>query len=131
MSGDPIAIVRDFVAAWSRRDRDAIVAALDPHIVLHGIPMPPVEGCDAAMDLLDGFLAADEIDWRIVHIAAAGRVVLTERVDRFRFGGRAWSAVRAAGVFELNEDGRIAAWRDYFDMAELVGAIPPAEPEDE
>jgi limonene-1,2-epoxide hydrolase len=30
------------------------------------------------------------------------------------------------GVFELAPDGRIQAWRDYFDVAQFSGASTPA-----
>ena len=41
--------------------------------------------------------------------------VLTERLDKFSFGGKNVE-LPVAGVFELSE-GKITAWRDYFDMA--------------
>lgn len=122
---DPTASIQSFIEAWNRRDRPAIAAALHDDIVCVGIPLPPAHGRDATMALLDPFLAAEEIDWRVLNIAAAGKIVLTERLDRFRFAGADWTEVRAAGIFELDADGLILAWRDYFDMAELVAALPP------
>jgi limonene-1,2-epoxide hydrolase len=121
---DPARIVENLVAAFNRRDRSTVYAALHD-IVCVGIPLPPAHGKAAAIALLDPFFAAEEIDWRIVAIAGSGPIVLTERIDRFRFAGQNWSEVRAAGVFEIVDDGRIIAWRDYFDMAELVAALPP------
>jgi limonene-1,2-epoxide hydrolase len=41
--------------------------------------------------------------------------VLTERLDKFVLGGKTVE-LPVAGVFEL-KDGKITAWRDYFDMA--------------
>ncbi|HEV8574090.1 MAG TPA: limonene-1,2-epoxide hydrolase family protein, partial [Dehalococcoidia bacterium] len=41
--------------------------------------------------------------------------VLTERLDKFALGGKKIE-LPVMGVFELT-DGKIAAWRDYFDMA--------------
>ena len=51
----------------------------------------------------------------MLHSAANGDVVLNERVDRFDMGGTEVS-VQVMGVFEIR-DGKIARWRDYFDMA--------------
>ncbi len=51
----------------------------------------------------------------MLNIAAAGSVVLTERLDRFVMGGKTVE-LPVAGVFEVS-DGKITAWRDYFDMA--------------
>ncbi|UVO51036.1 nuclear transport factor 2 family protein [Sphingomonas sp. SUN019] len=123
---DPARIVENLVAAFNRRDRAAVYAALHDDILCVGIPLPPAHGKAAATVLLDPFFDAEEIDWRIVAIAASGPIVLTERIDRFRFAGRDWTEVRAAGVFHIANDGRIIAWRDYFDMAELVAALPPS-----
>lgn len=120
------AAVEALVDAFNRRDRAAIAAALHEGVMVHGIPLAPAEGKAAAMALLDPFLAAEAIDWRIEAIAVTGGTVFTERVDRFRFAGRDWTEVRAAGVFEIDDHGRIRAWRDYFDLAELTAALPPA-----
>jgi limonene-1,2-epoxide hydrolase len=54
-------------------------------------------------------------EWEVKQIAAGGDVVLTERVDRF-IGAEKTVELPVMGAFEI-EDGKIAAWRDYFDMA--------------
>lgn len=123
MSADPVAVVERLIGAFNRRDRDAVAGLLAADVSVIGIPLPEAKGRDAAMALLDPFLAADEIHWRVLAIAANGQTVFTERLDRFRFDGRDWGSVRAAGVFEVNAEGRIAAWRDYFDMGELQRAM--------
>jgi limonene-1,2-epoxide hydrolase len=62
------------------------------------------------------------LPWEIRHIAASGDVVLTERVDHFLVGGTRVS-VPCMGVFELR-DGRIAAWRDYWDLGQFERQLP-------
>ena len=55
---------------------------------------------------------------------ATGDVVMNERTDRFLVKGE-WYDLPVAGVFELR-DGKIALWRDYFDMAminAMLGAL--------
>lgn len=121
---DAVLVVEALIAAFNRRDRAAVAALLADDVVCTGIPLDPAVGIVATMALLDPFLCAEEIDWQVLGIAAAGRTVFTERLDRFRFAGKGWTAVRAAGVFEISADGRIAAWRDYFDLAELQRALP-------
>jgi limonene-1,2-epoxide hydrolase len=54
----------------------------------------------------------------MLNLACNGDVVFTERVDRMSIGGNK-VAVPVAGVFEVR-DGKIAAWRDYFDMQQLM-----------
>jgi limonene-1,2-epoxide hydrolase len=119
----PIAAVERLIAAFNLRDREGVADLLHDDIACTGIPLPPACGKPAAMALLAPFLAAEAIDWRILAIAADGPVVFTERLDRFRFAGQDWTAVRAAGVFEVGADGRITAWRDYFDLGELQRAM--------
>ena len=46
----------------------------------------------------------------------AGNLVLNERIDTFVVDGKK-SGGPVAGVFELDADGKIKAWRDYFDMS--------------
>ena len=58
---------------------------------------------------------ASGVQFEIKHIAAARDVVLTERVDTFRMGERTVT-LPVMGVFEVR-GGKIAAWRDYFDLA--------------
>ena len=61
----------------------------------------------------------------IVRQAASGDnnagVVINERVDRFNMGGR-WVELPLAGVFEI-KNGKIALWRDYFDLATFQKAM--------
>jgi limonene-1,2-epoxide hydrolase len=55
------------------------------------------------------------------HIAASGDVVLTERVDVFVSPGKRIE-LPVMGTFELR-DGRIAAWRDYFDLQQFMSGL--------
>jgi limonene-1,2-epoxide hydrolase len=57
----------------------------------------------------------DPIEFRIRNVAEDGDAVLTERVDVLTANGIA-APVPVMGTFEVR-DGRIVAWRDYFDMA--------------
>jgi limonene-1,2-epoxide hydrolase len=40
---------------------------------------------------------------------------MNERLDRFKIGD-GWLELPVAGVFEVNGDGLIKLWRDYFDL---------------
>ncbi len=48
--------------------------------------------------------------------------MLTERTDRFQIGEK-WLELPVMGSFEL-ADGKITAWRDYFDMAQFQSQLP-------
>jgi limonene-1,2-epoxide hydrolase len=52
----------------------------------------------------------------VLAIAADGKRVLTERLDRFeRADGSQIGAVMVMGIFEVEGD-HIVAWRDYYDV---------------
>ena len=113
---DPVQVVRDFCAAWEARDQQRILDAFTDDGVYHNMPIQPATGKDAIKALLGMILApASGVQFEIKHIAAAGDVVLTERVDTFRMGERTVT-LPVMGAFDLR-DGKIAAWRDYFDLA--------------
>ena len=56
----------------------------------------------------------------IVNLVGDDRVVMTERTERFvrRDGSREPFVLPVMGVFELR-DGKVAAWRDYFELSHL------------
>ncbi len=111
-------VVRDFCAAWERLDKQALLDAFTDDAVYHNMPMQPAVGKEAIGELITFILgqAGDGVVFDIKHIVADGDVVLTERVDTFTTGDKKIK-LDVMGTFELR-DGRIAAWRDYFDMAQ-------------
>lgn len=108
-------LVRDFCAAWSRRDVDELLTYFTPDAVYHNIPMDPVKGIDAIGNVFSLFVpGSSEIEWTVHTIASSGDLVFTERTDSFVMGDKSVD-LPVAGVFEIR-DGKIAAWRDYFDL---------------
>src|SRR3546814_6608688 len=51
----------------------------------------------------------------MLNIASHGNVVFTERVD-YSCRNDKWTAVPLVAVFELSDDGKITAWREYLDL---------------
>jgi limonene-1,2-epoxide hydrolase len=120
---EPITIVRDFCAAWAEGDLDALMAYFADDAVYHNIPLAPVEGVNAIRTTIAGFTTGvDRVEFEVRHIAADGDVVLTERVDSFVFPS-ARIDLPVSGTFELR-DGKIAAWRDYFDLNQFMSQMP-------
>jgi limonene-1,2-epoxide hydrolase len=119
---DPIDLVREFCAAFGEGDLDRIVGFFTEDAVYHNIPVDPVVGPDAIRALLASFTTGVEsIEFRIASIAADGGTVLTERVDIFRYPGKEIS-LPVMGTFEV-AGGKIAAWRDYFDMQQFMSQL--------
>ena len=124
MSTEPIDVVTRFCAAWEDVDYDKILAFFTDDAVYHNIPVAPVTGKDAIRATIESFAGGiDKMEFEILAIAANGNTVLTERVDRF-IGPDKTISLPVMGTFEI-VDGKIAAWRDYFDlnqfMAQLAG----------
>ena len=113
--------VTDFIDAWNRMDWEAVEAAMTEDVVYHNIPLPPAKGRIAAMKVVHS-IAPESVDWKILHIAEQGDAVLTERVDNFVAAGGKSISLPVMGIFEI-EDGRIRAWRDYFDLATYTGQL--------
>jgi limonene-1,2-epoxide hydrolase len=61
-------------------------------------------------------------DVKITNVAGEGDVVLTERIDALTYGPlrlQFW----VCGTFEIR-DGKIAVWRDYFDLFDFLVKAP-------
>ncbi len=111
-------VVRDFCAAASTRDPQVLRGFFSDDIVYHNMPMAPAEGLDAAMAVIEMFVSmCDELEFEVHHLASDGTTVLTERTDRFTIKGRS-APLPVMGAFQV-VDGKITAWRDYFDMAQV------------
>lgn len=114
-------VVRSMIEACCRRDLDAVLTHFHEDAVYHNVPIEPVQGLAAIRAMLAGFLdSASDVDWKIHQtLADENGLVMNERTDCFTLPtGRLELPVM--GVFEVR-DGKIAAWRDYFDMGPLKG----------
>lgn len=109
-------LVRAFISAWEARDVDAILGMMTADAVYLNVGLPEAVGHDAIRGFIAPFLAGtSKVAWTVHHIAeTAGGVVMTERTDVFEISGRRLE-IPVMGVFEFR-DGKICAWRDYFDV---------------
>jgi len=109
------AFIREFDTEHPNPETLADYFTLDA--IYHNIPMRAVQGRDAVRQVLTGYTSRYQCKgWEVLHQAVDGNVVLNERIDRFGHGDKVIE-LRVMGVFEVR-DGKIAAWRDYFDAAE-------------
>ncbi|MCV7103740.1 SgcJ/EcaC family oxidoreductase [Mycobacterium palustre] len=116
-------LVTEFCRRWAAPDPDELAGYFTEDAVYHNIPMDPVQGRDAIREFIAGFVAAfDGIDFNVHRQVGDGRVVMNERTDVMRRKGGGEIPLPVMGVFEVR-DGKIAAWRDYFDMAAITGAF--------
>ncbi|AKU98378.1 hypothetical protein AKJ09_05042 [Labilithrix luteola] len=123
----PIEVVRRFCAAWSNNIGAAELAAFfTDDAVYHNIPLAPVTGRDAIANNIATFIrpgapGIESIEFRVINIAANGPVVMTERVDAFKLPHKSFE-LPVMGVFEVR-NGKISAWRDYFDMNQFTSRM--------
>ena len=108
------AMIRTFIAAWERRDTEHIVGSFTDDGVYHSVPLTPIVGKAAIREFVAGFAGVPPGRLQIHHQVAAGNVVMNERTDFITLNGTP-VVLPICGVFEI-EDGRIKAWREYFDL---------------
>ena len=128
VAGTPSAekVVRDFMAAflvaWPTGDAATLSRFFREDAEYCNGPLEPVHGRVAIVaDLTQMMSMGGEVDADIRHLLSDGAVVMTERVDYVRLGGKT-AGLRVAGVFEVH-DGVITAWRDYFDPKEFEAQL--------
>jgi limonene-1,2-epoxide hydrolase len=122
---DPEMIVREFCAAWPARDVDRLLAYFTDDAVYHNIPVDPVAGREAIRATIAGFTAGvDKVEFEVRHAVVEGSLVMTERVDHFHMPAKKVS-LPVMGIFEVS-DGKIGAWRDYFDLNQFTSQLPSA-----
>lgn len=122
MAHEPQAVIEEFLAAWSRLDLEELMAYFTDDAVYHNMPGPPSTGIEAVRASISRFLKGwEKTEWKVLNVAANGNVVFAERVDITDAGGKHVD-LPVVGVFEVAE-GKIRAWRDYFDLATYTRAM--------
>ena len=113
--------VLDFIDAWNTMDWDKASDLLDDDVVWHNIPMEKIVGKQMVDAAIRG-MGPESVDWEVLSIAENGNKVLTERIDKFDMPGDKKINIPVMGTFEL-ENGKIKAWRDYFDLATFTNQM--------
>ena len=120
---ESIALVRQFLDACVRADPDEFASYFTEDATWWNVPWQPIQGREAIRNTLrQGAEHMTAQPWEVRHILAGGEIVMTERVDHFLVGNRQIS-VPCMGIFELR-DGKIAAWRDYWDLKHFEAQLP-------
>jgi limonene-1,2-epoxide hydrolase len=113
-------LIRDFIAAWERRDTPFVVDCFADDAVYHSIPLTPIVGKAAISAWVAGFAGRPPGRLEVHHQIAAGHVVMNERTDFITLNGVAVT-LPICGTFEIAE-GKITAWREYFDLTPAKAA---------
>jgi limonene-1,2-epoxide hydrolase len=113
-------LIREFLAAWERRDTTFIVDAFTDDGVYHSTPLEPILGKAAIREFVQSFEDVPPGRLHIRHQVASAELVMNERIDHITMNGTLVH-LPIMGVFEI-EDGHIKAWREYFDMGPVKAA---------
>ena len=115
-------LIEDFCRAWSRLDPVELAAYFTEDGVYHNMPAGPVHGRAEIEQFIRAFAGSwSKTDWKILNLLESGDMVIAERVDRTLAGDKSVD-LPCTGVFEIR-DGKIAVWRDYFDLATYTRAM--------
>jgi steroid delta-isomerase-like uncharacterized protein len=133
----PEQVVRDFYAAYGRRDVEAMMSLVSDDIVedLSGIGL--VTGAQDEREFLSGLLAAfPDLVTEVTRVIAVGDLVAVEWHRSGTFSGTPWRGLPASGkpfvlrggaflVVSDNKITRITGYYDTADFARQIGALPP------
>ena len=118
-------VVQDFLEellghAWDDAQVERIVNRMAPNARYHVYAWErPICGEDAIRrELQRQAPLFRDLRSDIVSIASTGGTVLLERVDSMTVGRKPLT-IHIVAVFEVNSDGKIESWREYYDSKEV------------
>jgi limonene-1,2-epoxide hydrolase len=120
---EAIDLVQQFCDEFGKGlDVDKILDYMTDDCVYHNIPLDPAVGKDAIRAVFAMFTTGvEKIEFIMKNISGSGNTVLTERVDIFVLP-HVTVELPVMGTFEVR-DGKIAAWRDYFDLNQYMSQL--------
>lgn len=122
-------IARDFLALFHTEKLDGVALRgflADNARYQPVVPIAPVRhGADAIVEELERqYLLYDECACDILNIAVSGRTIFTERVDTVRqLANGQRTTTHVVGIIDLDADGRITWWREYWDALDCAGQL--------
>jgi limonene-1,2-epoxide hydrolase len=86
----------------------------------HRVHQPAARTCGRVGErrrIIQGILdQTKRVEWKLINVFGRGSTVCTERLDCWDFDGKGWGPkLPYIGMFDLDLDGKICGWPDYFD----------------
>jgi len=117
-------VVSDLFAAWSRLSIEDIMSYFAEDAVWDNVPMSPANGKAAIREMTNGFLKdTATFGVKVLKSAHEGNVVFNSRIDSITMKNGKKADIPVAGMFELDDAGKIKVWRDYFDLATFTEQV--------
>ena len=118
--------VRRFCAAWADEDPAAPLELFgDDAVWVDGSRGEHRGKAAISSELLAQRIAGGPVDIQIRSILSDGHLVLTERLDTSTIGGLAFP-LKLAAAFDVDDDGLITRWQDYFDFESFLQQLRDA-----
>ena len=112
--------IRNYYAAWVRDDLDLVFALCAEDLTAVNVPIGPIHGKQAVRAFLEKFgRGMTQKRYDVERILVSGDVAVVEGVENYLKKGKAVS-LPYMSMFRFASDGRIAEWRDYFDMQTIL-----------
>ena len=126
MSDSAERVIRKFLETWPRADIDEMMAFFSDDAIYTDGPRGTSRGVEAIKaEMLSTLEMVPSTTANVKNLVASGGLVMVERVDVFDMAGKTFD-VEMTGVFEVNDDGLISRWRDYYDMRSLEERVAAA-----
>src|ERR1051325_588045 len=123
---DKEAVVRGFLRSWGDGDARKLADFHSENAAVWNDARTTVRGREAIHEHYKLHLSVvTDCVIEVTALVVSGDTVFTERVDRMKVAG-ADLELPVAGVFEVDEAGKITAWRDYFDLLTVMEALKKA-----
>ena len=110
-----------FLHALAAFDVDTALDLVADDLVYINVSLPTIRGRDRLERIARPWLRPGRMGFTVHfnHVATAGNVVLTDRIDELNFG-RFATRFWVYGRFIVGDDGKIALWRDSFDWLDVT-----------
>ncbi|HKA03616.1 MAG TPA: limonene-1,2-epoxide hydrolase family protein [Acidimicrobiales bacterium] len=118
--------VTAFIQALTSGDVETARSLCHEDLVFENVPLEPrrQQGRDAILAGLGNLVAlCTRVEWEVPHQMESGASVANERIDRFWFDDGIAAEVPVMARWDVI-DGRIALWRDYYDLSMWDRAFP-------
>ena len=126
VTDSPESVIRKFLGLFPASNVEEVVGFFSDDAVYVDGPRGVHTGINAIRTELQSQLAmVPNTTVNIKSLAASGGSVLTERVDSCEIAGKT-VCFECVGIFDVDSQGRITRWRDYYDLETFVEQMKAA-----
>ncbi len=112
-------LIHTYYAAWMRDDLEAVLALCTEDLVAVNVPIGPLRGKQAVREFLAKFgRGMQQKRYVVERIIESGDSAMVEGVEHYVKDGKSVS-LPYMSRFKFR-DGKIAEWRDYFDLQTVL-----------